>query len=243
MPFPSIRTTAILVAFCMPLLSLTSCVDDDSPTELPDLGYDYFPLTAGSFYIYRVDSIYHDQPSPDIAGIHDTSRYYVKEVYDTFVTDGSGDPAMRIERHKRNNDTLAWNIVDVWTAKLTPRNAQRVEENRRYIKLGFPVAAKTQWDANALNILDTWTCSYDSIGYERQVGDFLFPRTVRVDQRDFKNLVDDQYAYEVYAAGVGLIRRYHRNLTTQINYVNNPVATNIRSGFEYHMELIDYGME
>ena len=235
-----IRRLLILV---LSILIFASCVQDDDGTPLPDLGYDYFPLVEGAYFEYRVDSIFHDQPSPDIAGVHDTTHYFVKEVYDTFITDGVGDPAMRIERYKRSHDTLPWIIYDVWTAKLTPRNAQRVEENRRYIKLGFPVSAGTEWDANALNILDTWTCSYDSLDVARDICGLYFNRSLRVNQRDFKNLVDDEYAYEIYAADVGLIRRYYRDLTTQVNYVNNPVASNIRLGFEYHMEIIDYGVE
>ncbi len=236
----SIRQVFVLV---LSGVLFASCVEDDNGGPLPDLGYDFFPLVAGAYFEYRVDSMYHDQPSPDIPGIHDTAHYFVKEVYDTFVTDGVGDPAMRIERYKRFNDTLPWIIFDVWTAKLTARNAQRVEENRRYIKLGFPISIGTEWDANALNILDTWTCSYDSMEVARDIADLHFERTIRVNQRDFKNLVDDEYAYEIYAADVGLVRRYYRDLTTQVNYVNNPVAANIRNGFEYHMEIIDYGVE
>lgn len=239
------RTRSIARIFLLLLSAVvwTACVDDEPAGPAPDLGYEYFPLETGSYLEYRVDSIYHDQPSPDIPGIHDTSHYFVREVMRDFITDGVGDPVIRIERYKRNHDTLTWSIADVWTAKLTSHNAQRVEENRRYVKLGFPVAAQTEWDANALNNREAWACSYDSIGLARDIGDLSFPQTVRVNQRDFKNLIDDEFAYEVYARGVGLIRKYHRDLTTQVNYVNNPVAENIRYGYEYHLEIMDYGKE
>lgn len=223
--------------------AIVGCVKDDGDEAAPDLGYGYFPLQAGTYVEYRVDSVFHDHPDPSIEGIHDTSRYFVKEVYDAFITDGMGEEAMRIVRYKRWGDTLPWQTVDVWVAKITARNAQRVEENQRYVKLGFPVADHTQWDANALNTGVEWRCSYDSLHLPRAVDDLEFDRTVRVNLRDFKNLVEDQFAYEIYADGVGMIEKYHRDLTTQVDYSNNPVAANIRSGFEYRMKIVDYGVE
>ena len=55
--------------------------------------------------------------------------------------------------------------------------------------------------------------------------------------------VDDEFAFEVYAEGVGVSIRYERDLETQLNFDIDPVASNIRSGHEFYWEVIDYGVE
>jgi hypothetical protein len=94
-----------------------------------------------------------------------------------------------------------------------------------------------------LNAKEEWPTFYDSLFVEREIEGFLFPKTIRVLQRDNKNLIEDELAFEIYAEGVGLIKRYERDLTTQLNYVNEPIAENIRLGHEFKWEIIDYGVE
>jgi hypothetical protein len=219
------------------------CSEENGDDPELNLGYDYFPVEVGTYVEYRADSIWHDQPDPNIEGIHDTTSYFIREVIESELEDAAGEPAVRVERYKRNSTDEAWMLTDVWMAKRTAENAERVEENLRYIKLAFPIRSTASWDVNALNFRDTWQASYDSIGVPRELEDLLFPTTVRVLQRDFRNLIDDEFAYEIYAENVGLIKRYERDLTTQINYVNDPVASNIRLGYEFNWEIIDYGLE
>jgi len=220
-----------------------SCTEDDTDDPELNLGYDYFPVQIGTFVEYRADSIWHDQPDPNIEGIHDTTSYFIREEIESEVLDAQEEPSLRIVRYKRDNPTDDWNLTDVWFAKRTAQNAEKVEENIRYIKLAFPIRESAVWNLNALNAKDEWPAFYDSLFVERQVEGLLFPRTVRVLQRDNKNLIDDELAFEIYAEGVGLIKRYERDLTTQLNFVNEPIAENIRLGHEFKWEIIDYGVE
>ncbi|MCZ4409887.1 hypothetical protein O3Q51_13785 [Cryomorphaceae bacterium 1068] len=224
-------------------LVLVSCNDDESDEPTLNLGYDYFPIEIGTFVEYRADSIWHDQPSPNIEGIHDTTSYYIREVIESEILDAQDEPSLRIVRFKRNTMSEDWNLVDVWFAKRTAQNAEKVEENVRYIKLAFPVRESAMWNLNALNAKEEWPTLYDSLFVEREMEDFIFPRTIRVLQRDNKNLIEDELAFEIYAEGVGLIKRYERDLTTQLNYINEPTAENIRLGHEFKWEIIDYGVE
>jgi hypothetical protein len=225
------------------LFILTSCIEDDTHSVDINPGYDYFPTAIGTFVEYQVDSIWHDQPDPEIEGIHDTSSYFVKEVIESEIVDAQDDPSLRILRYKRNTESDPWDLIDVWFAKRTAQNAEKVEENVRYIKLAFPISASAMWNLNALNTKDEWLCSYDSIFVSREMNDLLFPRTVKVMQRENKNLIDDELAYEIYAEGVGLIKRYEKDLTTQLSFVNEPVAANIRLGHEFIWKITDYGVE
>lgn len=225
------------------MIFLVACSEDNEMVEDVDLGYRYFPVEVGMFVEYKADSIWHDQPDPQIEGIHDTSSYFIREVVESILDDAAGEPSVRIERYKRESEDAEWQITDVWLAKRTNENAERVEENSRLIKLAFPISSRASWDVNALNVRDEWMAEYDSLYVDKTIGDLFFNETITVLQRDFKNLIDDEFAYEIYAPDVGLVKRYERDLTTQINYVNEPIAANIRSGHEFNWEIIDYGVE
>jgi hypothetical protein len=234
------KQTAVFLLFLV--FVLFGCSENEEPTN-PDLGYDYFPLSIGSYIIYEVDSIYHDQPEAAVPGVHDTTSYFIKEVQDSFILDAQDEESVRIERYKKDSLEGEWEIQDVWMAKRSSNNAERVEENRRFVKLGFPVSRTSSWDGNALNDLDEWTHTYDSIGSSRELNTLIFENTLRVNQRDFLTEVNDEFAFEIYAREVGLIHRYHKELFTRPNYLNNRVAENIISGNEYSWKVIEYGME
>lgn len=220
-----------------------SCSDDTNDDFNPDPGYAYFPIETGTFVIYKADSIYHDQPLPNVPGIHDTTHYFIKEVIDSVFTDAAEEESQRILRYKRNDESEAWVLADAWFSKRTASNAQRVEENRRYVKLGFPISPFSEWNGNALNDLDEWRYKYDSLYMARTIGDISFPKTITVSERKFLTEVNDEFAYEIYAENVGLIFRHHKVLFTRPSYLNNRVAANIISGYEYKWEIVDYGME
>jgi hypothetical protein len=235
-----------LAAYSLKLLIImmlfSSCSDDEQQV-MTDPSYAYFPVEIGTYVTYRADSIYHDQPQADIQGIHDTTSYFLKEVIESEFEDAEGETSLRLERFKKQNMDDEWVLSDVWFAKRSSNNAEKVEENRRYVKLGFPVSEFATWNGNALNNLDEWTYEYDSLELERSYGEFSFPNTITVLQRDFLTEVNDEFAYEIYAEGVGLIFRKHKQLFTRPSYLNNRVAENIISGNEFTWEIIDYGKE
>ncbi len=216
---------------------------DESVDDVSSPGYNYFPLDTASFVIYEVDTIFHDQPLANVPGIHDSTHYFVKEVIDSEFQDAQDESSFRIVRYKRNDSTEAWVLSDVWYAKRTALNAQRVEENSRYVKLGFPISQFSNWDGNALNQQDEWRCEYDSLYRALDFGDLTFSKTVTVAQRDYLTAVNDEYAYEIYAEDVGLIFRHHKVLYTRPSYLNYRDAESIISGYEYKWKIIDYGIE
>lgn len=224
-------------------LLIASC--SDKPTEeIPaDPGYSYFPIEMGTYVVYKADSIFHDQPLSSVPGIHDTAHYFIKELIDSVFIDAAEEESQRILRYKRNAETEPWVYTDAWYMKRTASNAQRIEENRRYVKLGFPISLFSNWNGNALNDLDEWRYEYDSLYTARTMGDLSFPKTITVKERNFLTEVNDEFAYEIYAENVGLIFRHHKVLFTRPSYLNNRVANNIISGYEYKWEIVEYGVE
>jgi hypothetical protein len=146
----------LLFAFSFCCLFITSCKKDE-PVYV-DAGYDYFPVKIGHTLIYDVDSIVYDDFF--VPTRIDTFRFQIREVIESQFTDNSGKPALRIERFKRTNDTLNWNIANVWVANLTATTAERVENNTRYLKLVFAARAGRTWDGNTYNTDDEQIYEY-----------------------------------------------------------------------------------
>jgi hypothetical protein len=232
-----------LLSLALVAILIVACTRDDGDEVSLDLGYGYFPVEIGHYVVYRADSIWHDNPTQDAPGVHDTTSYFIKELIESDFTDGAGETAQRLERFKRFSQDDPWDLVDVWFIKRTSLNAQKIEENVRYIKMGFPIENSSTWDGNALNNNESRTYQFDSLYVVRTFGELTFPETVKVLQLDNFNFVEDQLAFEIYAPEVGLVRRYFRDLTTRLDYSENPVAENIRSGVEFNWEIIEFGME
>lgn len=224
-------------------LALISCAGNNDEIIPPQLGHEFFPLKTGAYVIYKADSIHHDQPVADIPGIHDTLSYYIKEVIDEEFNDAEEKPSMRIVRYKRQNPDDEWQLKNIWYARINNLNAQRVEENKRYIKMGFPISTRATWDGNALNDLKEWRCTYDSLYQSKKMGDLHFNQTVTVNMHKYLTEVNDEFAKEIYAKDVGLIFRHHKVLFTRPSYLNNRSAKNIISGYEYTWQIVEYGME
>ncbi len=214
---------------------LASCSKDEETSQV-DLGYDYFPVQIGQFVEYAVDSIAYDSE-----GEHDTTSYYVREVIESEVLDALDETAYRIERYKKDSLNQNWELVDIWSSKRTSINAQRVEEDKRYIRLVFPITSTAEWDGNALNSQDDWMHSYMDIGVAKPYDSLSFTNTITVLQREFISLINDEYAYEVYAPNVGLIEKYFKVLTTTPDYSLEPTGENITGGVEYHFRIMNYG--
>ncbi len=226
------------------LIFLVGCSDDDTgQVTNPEPGYAFYPAESGRFIVYQVDSIYHDQPVSNEPGIHDTVSFFLKEVIDGDFDDAIDEVSFEIKRFKKSTIEADWQLTDVWFAKRSSRNVERVEENQRFVKMAFPILASAEWDGNALNDLDEWVYKYDSLFESRSIDSLLFDRTIRIDQRNFLTQVNDELAWELYAEDVGLIYRYHKVLFTRPNYLNNRVAANIISGIEYRWKIINYGFE
>lgn len=214
------------------LLFLGACRKED-PESIPS-GQNYFPVDVGRYSIYSVTEIEIDAA----VSRYDTSRYFLKEKLHSVFTDNAGEPCIRVERFWRNADTLPWVIKDVWYFYRNERNAQKVEENIRYIRMAFPVYETTVWNGNAMNTLDSRIYSYGSVGIPYSVGSLNFSTTVQIDhQSSFNNLVNKN-GFEIYAEGIGMISK--RDVDCEILGGD---STNVQRGIMLFQSIIEYGVE
>lgn len=204
---------------------LFSCKKKEEPEF--DFGYNYFPVTGGTYRHYLVDSIGHDITS-------DTSAYQIKEVLSLSYIDDTGHPAVNVMRYKRYQNGQPWVLQSVWVQQRKPTTAERVENNERFVRMVFPIQEDKIWDGNAFNTQDPWFYSYSNIGGMYEVGPFDFENTVVVNQRNNVNLIDQEIAYEVYAENIGMIFKRLVDLNVQEDGIR---------GIELEMRLIDFGQE
>lgn len=209
----------LVIAFCACLLPF--CTNKTIELDVPPVE-DYFPLTAGKFITYRLDSTV-----PTAFGADTTVRSYrVRYQFNAEITDGLGRPAMRIFRTISNlNGTTPYTPDNTFTAtNVGGQQIEWMENNLRYLKLRAPIREGFSWPGNSyietssLNTpyayLADWQYTYGNVGQPFTVLGKTYNNTITVYQRDEVNPpgpFDKQgfkqwnYSVEVYAKDIGLI--------------------------------------
>lgn len=224
------KTLKTILGLFLLLTIIYSCSKDD-PVETY-IGYEYFPTNVGHWIEYDVDSIIKD----DFNGRSDTFQFQIREEIDSIFIDNSGAPTQRLERYKRQTATDPWTIYRVWTSTINSTNAQKTEDNYRYIKLVFPVSLYANWDGNAFNTKNEAEYEYSEVHQLINVNGLNFDSSLTVIQAlDTTNLLSDVIEIEQYATNVGMI--YKEQLYIEYDFVvDTPLNVSI-----YKEKIRSYG--
>ncbi len=192
-------------------LAFLSCKKEQQQSPVY-MGYDYFPNNVGHYVIYRCDSIIANPLTPNVIPPFDTFHYQVKEVIDSIYLNNQGQLTQRIVRYKRTDSTIPWSniltIQKIWTGTLLTTMATRLEDNINYIKLVFPIKPSEQWNGNAMNTLALpGSYQYTALNTPAVINGVRFDSTLTVMEVNNPSRIGNQYYYEQYAAGVGLVYR------------------------------------
>jgi hypothetical protein len=226
---------ALLLLCCIFLSGINAC-KKDSVVEPYSLAYNYIPLDTGRWILYDVDStVYDDFFNPSV--ITDYS-YQVIERIDSVYTDNMGRPTQRLQRMKRDNANGAWeNNITIWTSNLTSSRYEKVEENYRYIKLGFPIKETQSWNGNAFNPLGFKEYFYEVIHEPMMVGAMAFDSVVVVFQGDPNiPITENKTGREIYANNIGLVRMEFNDRRFDTTNPNRP------GGVSYTYTISQYGL-
>lgn len=230
-------------------ISLTSCYEEE--TELPFIGYEYFPVELGKFIEYRVDSLWQDDPiGPTGSG---ENHYDLRDVNESDFVDEENRQAVRVERYWRTDSLANWVIKDVWHRVSTSEIAEQNEENVIFIKHNFPVQDGKIWDGNAKNTLETlqllytqtsvpeeWEYTYKNVNRPYSINGFNFDSTVTVIQMDRPAIFGlNVFAQEVYAKHIGLIHKQLRIYDIQPDPNDSTDLDTV--GFFFEMMITDWG--
>lgn len=218
--------------FLAAVLGLWSSCKKDSVIPPDPNYYNYYPTVVGSYITYQCDSIVYD----DFNNTIDTFRFQIKEVYESEFTDNAGRRAIRIERFKKT-DTTSWFLKDVWFTAADSDQAEKIEEDVRFIKLVFPVKAGKIWNSNALNSQGESLTEYINVHQPYSTTSLNFDSTLTTINTEPANLVEEFRNTEVYATGIGLV---YKNLVDVKYLVPTPV---IKSGVVFTMNAIEIGVQ
>lgn len=210
----------------------TACKKEEEADPV-DLGYDYFPTKIGTWVEYQVDSLWRD----DTLGILDSVSYRLLERIEENYTDPEGRPSQRIRRYVKDQDDN-WVVRDVWTRTLTTTAAEMTEENKRRLKLSFPVRTSRTWDVNAYNADDDLLVSCRDIDKPLQLAGLYFDRTVLVKNTVPANIIDKRNFEERYARGVGMVSKYWEETNTQY-----PQGSPVIRGWRLDMMAVAHGVD
>ena len=220
-------------------------------TDLPFIGYEYYPTELGRFIEYQVDSVWQDDPIGPIGSgeVH----YLLRDLNESYFIDEEGRQAVRVERYWMKPTQTDWFVKDIWHRVRTPYLAEQNEENVIFVKHKFPVRNGKTWDGNARNTWQTlqeiyhqntipeeWPYEYYNVHEPYTINGFTFDSTVTVSQLDRSAVFGlNVFAQEVYAKDIGLIHKELRIYDVQQDLTDPLDKDSV--GFTFEMVVTDYG--
>lgn len=210
-----------------------SAVACKKKSESINMHLDYFGNQQGKFVIYKAKEITHLSPDSSVV-----LNYELKTLIGDTVHDNAGNIGNKYFRFVRENASESWSLKDVWFIDITNYQAILIEENEKKIKMVFaPLESKT-WDINAYNNLGEQICTYEDLHQPFSIGGYMLDSTIKVVEDDQFNLISLRKKHEIYAKGIGLIKKHYQHLN-----INNFDVNNVNSGKELFLNMIAYGQE
>ena len=174
-----------------------------------DFHFDYFGIEEGRFIEYDVVQITHDLK----LNKHDTLNYRLKTKIGDTVVDNSGRVANKFYRSFFDTLFQDYIVKDAWTIIIDDFRGELVEENQRIIKMIFAPTRFKEWNINSFT--DTFPeqlAYYQDIHKPKVINGFSFDSTVTVEIDSTFNLVQYKRKYDVYAKGIGLVKKHFQDL-------------------------------
>ena len=232
------KKIALFVAIATFIGLIWSCRGIELENIEVNKGYNYFPLQKGKFVIYDVTQKRFFTVNKDQHIVYkDSAVYQLKEEIVDTLRDAAGRQSFKIHRFTRPDATVAWTFVNAWYATGTDSQAERVEDNRRFVKLAFPIQKNgsfkgtqylneadtmqfvSQNGAHSCTISDVftnWKSSYKQVDVPATINGRTFDSTLTVVHADQRgDNVKYRYVVEQYARRVGLVYRKTIILATQ----------------------------
>lgn len=248
------------------LITLTilanSCEEEkESFLSEDQLGFDYFPLEIGKYWIYRTDSIIYDFA---LSGTSiDTTRTFVREDIHSSYIDQEGEEVFLIRRSIRRSESSPWKEVNTWTSHRADFKAYKKEDPWLFIKLVFPPKVGVKWDGNAhvdetveiriaeepIRIFKGWG-QYEILRAldEVTILDQTFQDVIEVLQVDESSAIERRFSVEKYAREIGLIQKEMEILDVSCKGIpqdpcppeSEPWVQKAEKGFILKQTLIEY---
>ena len=175
---------------------LFSCSSDREKT-LPDTLY--FPIEAGSVSEFGVErTTYSTMQSPALRQF--TTRHTIVDSFSNI----DGNPVYKIDyaskvrenEWKQDSASILWRTIDKTCVQ---------ENGQTVVKILFPLSEGMVWNGNDYNTLPEAIFRCADKGKPSQIGQVLYPKTVKIIRQDDSTLLSRNKYIEIYAPEIGLI--------------------------------------
>ncbi|HUH73888.1 MAG TPA: hypothetical protein VLZ75_05720 [Chitinophagales bacterium] len=234
----------IKLLFLLTILVIVSCKKDSNDVDV-DFGYEYIADQKGAYVIYHVDSTIYNDFTQEVT----RTSLEIKEFIVEDFTDNLGRSAQRVERYKRAIGDTEWELFRTYYIVKGKRNAERIDENLRYVNFVFPPKENITWKGNRFidakdnnKFLDKWEYRFTSVDVPQTIKGIDYPETATILLRDNETVIEKVFAKETYAKGIGMVYKEWWHLETQKNF-DKPWEEKAEKGFILKMYAIEHGME
>jgi hypothetical protein len=222
-------------AFLFLILALFSCKPEARITGSGNNSY--YPIEAGRFTEYDVTRTFYalSEASPKI------QHYAIRQSIGKPFTDVSGHTAFPLNYSSVQGKTN-WKLDSAGTLWSMTNEVLGIENGQVIIKLALPLEERNIWDGNAYNNLGMERYQVVNSGKPGYAGNTLFPKTVTIVRRNDSTLVRQKKYIEVYAEGIGLIRKE----VCELSFCYTPGCSGkgiINSGWKEISIIKNYGNE
>lgn len=215
-----------IIAFTYLIMLLACNRNGDDVSEVGDIGTKFYPIKTGLSREYFVDSIAYDDNDPQDP--IDSFTYLYKEVITDTFTDGTQHLAYVVSRYFKQNDTDdTWHDAGVYKVQHKNNMITTVEDNMPYLKLVFPIKDRGSWNGNLFNGFEPQAYRITEFKQPFQFQSVTYS-SIKVDQYNTKNVIEEVRRYERYAENIGLVELLFDSLNTQ---------TSGTKGFRYRLKL------
>lgn len=225
------------VCLMVVLMLLVGCQADDVSGLVRLKDHEYMPLSLGVYQLYQVEETeYVNGP------VGETLRYQLKmEVVDS-IAYGNGFYTYIIHRQIRPDASQAWTNKDTWSATFTDREAIVQQGNVSFVKLALPLSLDVAWNGNLYNTLGEEEYVVSIFGQSMSLDADSFQDVLEVTHsNEVDDIVGNDIRKEVYARGVGLIKRTEEVVTYCSNTPSCIGEKIIEQGSTREMVLLEYG--
>jgi len=233
----------VLQCFVTLILSgFVSCSTSELSPEALETGRDYFPVSKGNYWIYKVDTI-------DYRFSGDTTfgSYFVKEwIADTLYRQ-EGNLVYKLEIYRRTDTSQIWKIDSVWSLRVDPDKILKIENNIPYVKLRFPLREGSRWDGNQYNtqqdIYSVFWYTVRNLNKPYIFNNENYP-SVEIVQKIDSNCINKSEFREIYYKGIGLgFKRLSSIQYTQVGEDPCGQIPKIEMGYTKTFTLLQVGKE
>jgi hypothetical protein len=191
----------------------TACEKNKTEPAKPISGVNYFPMSVGATWIYKVDSIvFNSFQAPGTAP--DTSVYWIRESIVEDLSDPIDLSKKRIERYISIDSGINWKFDRSLVVIKNNIQAIRNDYNNMEIKLSFPITELKSWNGNQFNNLGEKEYLYDWIFLPYNTFGKSQDSSIKVLQQNVKNQIRDNVEFEVYLPNTGMVYKE----TVDLNY-------------------------